>query len=222
MRPAVTRAGLAAAFTNVTLSALYLAFGYAQVQSFRVHPRASALLVVAVETLFALFFLLRRSASAASTSKVACVSSMCGTFLPLLLRPSAAAEELLAAELVQAAGLAFAVAGILSLNTSVGLLPANRGVRTTGAYRAVRHPLYAAYLVRHGRDADRPHLRRGAAALERPRVRRVQAAHSLAARPVRLLRASLDADAPRQVERARARGRRRLRAVPGLVERPHR
>jgi protein-S-isoprenylcysteine O-methyltransferase Ste14 len=149
MRPAVTHAGLAVAFANVALSALYLAFAFAQVGSFRVHPRASVLLIVAVETLFAVFFLLRRTASAASTSPVAWVSTTCGTFLPLLLRPSADTHDPLAAEVVQAAGLAFAVAGILSLNRSLGLLPANRGVRTTGAYRAVRHPLYAAYLVTH-------------------------------------------------------------------------
>lgn len=37
-----------------------------------------------------------------------------------------------------------AVAG---LGRSFGIVAANRGVRTRGPYRVVRHPLYAAYLV---------------------------------------------------------------------------
>jgi protein-S-isoprenylcysteine O-methyltransferase Ste14 len=48
---------------------------------------------------------------------------------------------------LQAVGTAFGVIGILSLNRSAGLLPANRGIRSAGAYRFVRHPLYASYLV---------------------------------------------------------------------------
>ncbi len=35
----------------------------------------------------------------------------------------------------------------LSLGRSFGLLPANRGVVSTGAYRFVRHPIYAGYLL---------------------------------------------------------------------------
>jgi protein-S-isoprenylcysteine O-methyltransferase Ste14 len=149
MRATLTRAGLATAFANVALSALYLAFAYAQGQGFWQHPRASIVLVVAVETLFAIFFLLRRDAPAASNSPGAWISTVSGTLLPLLLRPTATPRDFLPGEIVQLAGLAFAVAGILSLNRSVGLLPANRGVRSTGAYRAVRHPLYCAYLVTH-------------------------------------------------------------------------
>jgi protein-S-isoprenylcysteine O-methyltransferase Ste14 len=79
---------------------------------------------------------------------VAWVSTLLGTFLPLLFRPNGV-EDLLAAQLAQALGTAFGVAGVLSLNRSVGLLPANRGVRSAGAYRLVRHPLYASYLVTH-------------------------------------------------------------------------
>jgi protein-S-isoprenylcysteine O-methyltransferase Ste14 len=149
MRGSVTRSGLVEAFTNVALAALYLAFASAQVRNFLHQPRASVLLIVALETLFAVFFVTRRQASATSGSALAWLSTTLGTLLPLLLRPVAGAHDLFAAQLVQMAGSILGVAGILSLNRSVGLLPANRGIRASGAYRLVRHPLYASYLVTH-------------------------------------------------------------------------
>lgn len=44
-------------------------------------------------------------------------------------------------------GIAFQLFAKLSLGRSFGLLPANRGVVSVGAYRFVRHPIYAAYLL---------------------------------------------------------------------------
>jgi protein-S-isoprenylcysteine O-methyltransferase Ste14 len=138
--------GLASAFANLSLATLYLGFAAAHVERFREHPRASLLLMVALETLFAVFFVLRRDAAACSTSAEAWLSTVLGTFLPLLLRP-VGGDDVLAAQVIQASGTAFGVVGILSLNRSIGLLPANRGVRSAGAYRFVRHPLYASYVV---------------------------------------------------------------------------
>jgi protein-S-isoprenylcysteine O-methyltransferase Ste14 len=37
----------------------------------------------------------------------------------------------------------------MSLGRSFAILPANRGVVTGGAYRFVRHPIYAGYLAGH-------------------------------------------------------------------------
>ena len=48
---------------------------------------------------------------------------------------------------IQLVGLAMATVAMGSLRRSFGLAPANRGVKTAGMYRYVRHPLYAAYLV---------------------------------------------------------------------------
>lgn len=39
--------------------------------------------------------------------------------------------------------------GKMSLGRSFAILPANRGVVTSGAYRFVRHPIYAGYLAGH-------------------------------------------------------------------------
>ena len=41
------------------------------------------------------------------------------------------------------------IGGKLSLGRSFGLMPANRGIVSTGLYRLVRHPIYLGYLITH-------------------------------------------------------------------------
>ena len=41
------------------------------------------------------------------------------------------------------------IGGKLSLGRSFGLMPANRGIVSTGLYRVVRHPIYLGYLITH-------------------------------------------------------------------------
>ena len=41
------------------------------------------------------------------------------------------------------------IAGKITLGRSFALLPANRGVVSTGLYQIVRHPIYMGYLVTH-------------------------------------------------------------------------
>jgi len=50
---------------------------------------------------------------------------------------------------IQIIGLSWTVYAKLSIGRSFGLLPANRGIVVVGAYRWVRHPIYAGYLVTH-------------------------------------------------------------------------
>jgi hypothetical protein len=48
---------------------------------------------------------------------------------------------------VQLVGTLMAILSLSSLGRSFGLLAANRGLQTRGAYRIVRHPAYASYFV---------------------------------------------------------------------------
>jgi protein-S-isoprenylcysteine O-methyltransferase Ste14 len=48
-----------------------------------------------------------------------------------------------------AVGLAIVIAGKMTLGRSFGLMPANRGVVSSGMYRIVRHPIYLGYLITH-------------------------------------------------------------------------
>ncbi len=147
MKSTITRAGLGTAFTNVALASLFLLFAYAHYQNFARYQRPSGLLMVAAEALFAFFFLTRAQADTTEFSVSAWASMIGGTFLPMLLRPVEAPQDVHAGQLLQVVGISFAAYGILSLNRSFGLLPAHRGVKTMGAYRWVRHPLYGAYVV---------------------------------------------------------------------------
>jgi protein-S-isoprenylcysteine O-methyltransferase Ste14 len=147
MQPMRTRSGLATAFANLWLATLFLAFAYAHLRAFVTHPRLSPLLVVLLETAFAAFLVVRRSAISTSTTRSAWISTIAGTFMPLFMRPTSAAHDLPAAQAVQILGLTVGIASTLSLNRSIGLLPAHRGIQSRGAYRWVRHPLYASYFL---------------------------------------------------------------------------
>jgi protein-S-isoprenylcysteine O-methyltransferase Ste14 len=50
---------------------------------------------------------------------------------------------------IQIIGLSWTVYAKFSIGRSFGLLPANRGIVVVGAYRWMRHPIYAGYLVTH-------------------------------------------------------------------------
>jgi protein-S-isoprenylcysteine O-methyltransferase Ste14 len=145
----VTLAGLREAGANLALAALYFLFAGAHLRAFAAHLRPSLLLVVALETAAAALFLLRSRASQTSFSLHSWLTTLGGTFAPLLLRPSGAARDVLAGQVVQSLGTALAIVSLLSLWRSFGLLPAVRDIRVGGAYRWVRHPLYSAYAVQN-------------------------------------------------------------------------
>jgi protein-S-isoprenylcysteine O-methyltransferase Ste14 len=143
----VTLAGLARAFTNVAVAVWYGLFAYAHLTTFLRQPRASLALIVALEALFAFFILIRSDAEQASFSPWDWFTTIVGTLAPLFLRPSGASRDLLAGQILQVSGACLAVYGILSLNRSVGLVPAHRGIKAQGPYGWVRHPLYCAYTL---------------------------------------------------------------------------
>jgi protein-S-isoprenylcysteine O-methyltransferase Ste14 len=49
--------------------------------------------------------------------------------------------------LLQGLGLVVGVLSLAALGRSLGLVPAHRGLVTSGAYGLLRHPLYASYLL---------------------------------------------------------------------------
>jgi protein-S-isoprenylcysteine O-methyltransferase Ste14 len=144
---AVTASGLATVLTNAAGALLYGRFAYAQLTSFAREPRASVLLVVLVETLFSVFFLIRSRAQATSRAALDWVAAAGGTFAPLLLRPVPGAPDVAIGQALQLAGAALAFLGIGALNRSVALVPSYRGLKRSGPYRWVRHPLYSAYTL---------------------------------------------------------------------------
>ena len=144
-----TLRGIASAAGNLLLAALWTLFAATHLRSFAALGRPSALLMVGKETLDVFFYLTRPAARTFSRSPYAWLAGMGGTFLPLLLRPTDAAQDSALGQAVLCAGLLLQFLGMLSLNRSIGIVPAHRGIKTGGLYRFVRHPLYLSYTITH-------------------------------------------------------------------------
>ena len=101
------------------------------------------------ETVLVALFLIRRTPNVAKNTFTAWTAALIGTFGVMLVLPDGhvvfGAGNIYTA--VQIVGALLVTAAVLSLGRSFGLVAANRGVKTTGAYAVVRHPIYASYLV---------------------------------------------------------------------------
>jgi hypothetical protein len=113
--------------------------------------RFTGLLLLASEALVVVLTVFRRPTGAVDRSTRARLLTAASLVGPMLVRP--AANAVFAGEAVTvslaAIGLLIVIAGKISLGRSFGLMPANRGVVSSGLYRLVRHPIYLGYLITH-------------------------------------------------------------------------
>jgi protein-S-isoprenylcysteine O-methyltransferase Ste14 len=110
----------------------------------------AALLVIS-ESLGVFLILTRRLAVAVSTHPLDWALSLAAVNAPLLAAP-AAASTFIPSQIATAlmfAGMIIQISAKATLWRSFGLIPANRGVKTGGPYRFVRHPIYAGYTLTH-------------------------------------------------------------------------
>ena len=113
---------------------------------------AQLLLLVVGEALGVLLIVIRRRSPSLSTQPFDWALSFSAVSAPLLLTTPAPASTFIpgaVTTIVMLLGLLIQICGKLSLWRSFGLVPANRGVRTRGVYRVVRHPIYAGYTLTH-------------------------------------------------------------------------
>ena len=140
--------GVSAALLNVALATLYALFLIRHIDAFIETHQLPLLGIVALETMVVVMFVARREASVTNLSPMALGATALGTFSTLFMVPIERSDVPGAVTVtIQLVGLAMATVAMGSLRRSFGLAPANRGVKTAGMYRYVRHPLYAAYLV---------------------------------------------------------------------------
>jgi protein-S-isoprenylcysteine O-methyltransferase Ste14 len=98
--------------------------------------------------LIALILLAARDRAISFTPKpVDYVYTLLGLGSPLLFQPTPSGRPLIVGPLFEFAGLVLVVGAFLSLNRSFGLAPENRGIKTAGVYRFVRHPMYLGYIL---------------------------------------------------------------------------
>ena len=113
---------------------------------------AQALLLVLSEFLGVLLIQIRRRSASLSSHPFDWALSFSSVSAPLLLTTPATANAFIPETLVTTLmlmGLLVQISGKLALGRSFGLVPANRGVKTHGLYRVVRHPIYAGYTLTH-------------------------------------------------------------------------
>jgi len=105
-------------------------------------------LVLASEMLAVAFILLRRPARRIDVSPYAAAVAFVGTAAPLLviapghgwLLPAVGSGLMIV-------GLLLNISAKIALNRSFGLAAANRGVKRSGPYRLLRHPMYTGYAL---------------------------------------------------------------------------
>lgn len=142
---------LATLLLNLGLAALWTLFIVNHGKAFFATGELTLLAIVVLETMIVAMFLLRREASVSNVSARALAATALGTFSTLLMAPiERSGVPTLVTVPIQLLGLGMAIVALGSLRRSFGLAPANRGVKTSGMYRFVRHPLYASYLITFG------------------------------------------------------------------------
>ena len=156
-RPVATRIA-----TSAPVAILWILFAGANFQNWRTTHRPIGLGATALELLIATLFIIRRTPWIVSRSPRAWAAAALGTFGMLAARPAyhpIGGLELLYG-IMQGAGALVAAASVISLGRSFGIVAANRGIRTGGPYRFVRHPLYSAYILTEtGYLLENPSLR---------------------------------------------------------------
>ena len=161
---ALRRPFAARVVTSLPVAVLWLLFAAANFSNWRATHRPIGLGATALELIVAVLFVTRRSPWIVSRSRLAWCAAAMGTFGMLAGRPAyhpVAGLEVLYGGL-QLGGALVAGAAVVALGRSFGIVAANRGVRTGGPYRLVRHPLYSGYfLTEVGYLLENPSLRNG-------------------------------------------------------------
>jgi len=113
--------------------------------------RLTNLMLLTSEMLVVALTVLRRAAATVDRSVRARMLTTLSLLGPPLVKPAQVLPWLPASVTVAASilGLAVVIAGKLTLGRSFGLMPANRGIVSSGVYRLVRHPIYLGYLITH-------------------------------------------------------------------------
>ena len=106
-------------------------------------------MLVAQELVFVVLFVARRRPVESSHQPLHWLVAFGGSFTqppaPPIGHRSRLVEDI--ALLLQVTGAVATVICLTGLGRSFGMVAANRGVKVSGVYRIVRHPIYASYLI---------------------------------------------------------------------------
>jgi len=141
-----------AVFASTVLT--YCAFGYTSLKAYHLclavlAGHYSAIGLLAYYVIVSALFLRRSKAKLETQDPWDWASAVVATWLPVHFNAAEPVADWISyvagpMQLLGTAGMLFAIS---ELSTSFGIVPANRGIKTQGAYQLVRHPLYLAELL---------------------------------------------------------------------------
>lgn len=149
--PAARRRDLADSSARLVIIVLFSFMAVRIGAHFLETGRLTGLLLLASEAIVVVLTVFRRAPVIVDRSIRARSLTTLAMIGPPLVAPAAMASlvgEALAVS-VSAVGLLVIIAGKMSLGRSFGLMPANRGIVSSGLYRVVRHPIYLGYFITH-------------------------------------------------------------------------
>jgi protein-S-isoprenylcysteine O-methyltransferase Ste14 len=151
VRARLNAPALAEALAKVVVVTLFSSMALRLANDWLQTGHLTGMLLLASESLVVALTLVRRSAGVVDRSWVARLLTGFSTFGPNLVTPLAvgALASQYVTVAISGAGLLVVVLGKLSIGRSFGLIPANRGIGSTGLYKLVRHPIYLGYLITH-------------------------------------------------------------------------
>ncbi len=138
------------AIANIFGMVFFIFFFLAALDGFQKSNSILSLGIVAVNGLMLTLYCLRREPNAVIAFPFAWIIGFTGAIMPLLFRPAETAILpclSVSGHYIQAIGLVTIGGALLSLNRSLGIVAANRGIQRGGFYRIVRHPLYASEIL---------------------------------------------------------------------------
>jgi protein-S-isoprenylcysteine O-methyltransferase Ste14 len=125
------------------------AFLWAHARNFLFDKELTSLPFTIEQSVLVWLFIIRRRSRHTSTRPFDWVVAMVGTWGSLLVRPWGDSPDPIstAGIAIQSVGLVCAAISLGTLGRSIGVVAANRGLKTIGPYRIVRHPAYASHTI---------------------------------------------------------------------------
>ncbi|WP_213957192.1 isoprenylcysteine carboxylmethyltransferase family protein [Variovorax sp. dw_954] len=114
-------------------------------------PTITLVLLMAGEVLLVVLVIFAKRPTEVKFGFIACTSAVVATFyfFVVVLDSGQQLMPVWFSASLQVFGILIQIWAKVCLGRSFGLLPANRGIVTHGAYRIVRHPIYLGYLISH-------------------------------------------------------------------------